>query len=232
MPETTDHPRLTPKFTEALAYTRMLHADQIRKGTGGTPYIAHLMSTAALVLEDGGSEDEAIAALLHDALEDQADRTSEQEIAELFGPHVADIVVECSDREPGEDLNWRERKERYLASIGHKSACALRVSNADKLHNARSIVRDLREHGDKLFERFQKDGQELSETIDNQLWYYRSLAVAFFEHHRGPLADGLVHAVDEMIDLAGPSLAPSDTDGIIEEIVKRFRKDLQQADAS
>lgn len=227
MAETTAHPHLTARFSEALAYTRMIHRDQIRKDTGGVPYLAHLMSTAALALEDGGGEDDAIAALLHDALEDQADRTSEQEIAELFGRHVADIVVECSDREPGEGLSWRERKERYLESIEHKSACALRVSNADKLHNARSIVRDLYQHGPAVWDRF-------NQAQDAQLWYYTSLAAAFFEHNSGPLPKAFVRTVQEMVTMSGSreDLSSIDPDDELAGLVEGWPRNLEEAEES
>ncbi len=222
MAATTTHPQLTARFTEGIAYARMLHRDQVRKGTGGTPYLAHLISTAALVLEDGGDEDDAIAALLHDALEDQAERTSREHVEEIFGSHVASIVVECSDREPGEDLRWRERKERYIRSLAKKSTCARRVSNADKLHNARSIVRDLYQHGDEAWGRF-------SQPREEQLWYYKSLAVAFFDHNRGPLADALVRTVQEMLGI-GQSLAPADPGDEIERFVESWRHDLEEQD--
>lgn len=225
MAETTDHPVLSANFTEALAYTRMLHRDQVRKDTGGVPYMSHLMGTAALLLEDGGSEDEAIAALLHDALEDQAHRTSEDQIAEMFGAHVAEIVVACSDREPGEDLSWRERKERYLASIGKKSACALRVSNADKLHNARTILDDLHQHGDDLWRRFQRPGQELEDTIRNQLWYYTSLAVEFHRHNPGQLSDTLARTVLDLETLEDARRALVPLDDRLDQAIERWPTD-------
>lgn len=222
MPATTDDPRLTDRFAEAVAYAHDLHHDQIRKGTGGVPYVSHLFSTAALVLEDGGSEDEAIAALLHDALEDQADRTSFDDIAERFGRGVAETVLACSDHAPGKDEEWDVRKQRYLAEIADKSPSGLRVSNADKLHNARSIVRDLYEVGDALWDRF-------SQPRDKQLWYYRSLAVEFYEHNPGPLAKALVRTVQEMLTITGsPAVVdPADPGDELARVVEEWRGELE-----
>jgi len=163
--------QLGPRFEQALRFAVEVHAGQKRKGTE-IPYIAHLLGVCALVLEDGGDEDEAIAALLHDAGEDAGGRERVEEIRARFGDRVARIVEECSDTLETPKLPWRERKEGYLARLEHASAEALRVSLADKLHNARAIARDHGEIGQKVWERFNADH-------DDVLWYHRSLADIF-----------------------------------------------------
>jgi GTP pyrophosphokinase len=150
-----------------------LHAGQLRKGTQ-VPYISHLFGVTALVLEDGGGEDEAIAALLHDAVEDQGGLRTLDEIRRRFGDHVAEIVDALSDAYTTPKPPWRQRKMDYLAHLPQASAEVRRVSLADKLHNARAILRTLRQDGERTWERFNggKDGT---------LWYYRSLLKVFEE---------------------------------------------------
>lgn len=159
-----------------------LHADEPRKGTS-IPYIAHLMAVSALVLEDGGSEDEAIAALLHDTAEDHGGEVVLAQIRERFGDRVAPIVAACSDSllpEGEEKEDWPVRKRRYLDALAAKEdEGALRVSNADKLHNARAILRDDEAHGEELWERFN------TKSGPDQLWYYRSLADIYLEERGG-----------------------------------------------
>src|ERR1700730_4621786 len=140
------------RLSEAAVFAIALHAHQERKGSG-IPYIAHLMSVAALVLEHGGDEEQAIAGLLHDAIEDVG---AEQEavIAERFGPRVAGIVRACTDADIRPKPPWRARKEAYIAHLEHADRDTLLVSCADKLHNARAIVGDLRTHGLAVLERF------------------------------------------------------------------------------
>ena len=191
--DTSDMTALTERFDEALVFARRRHQGQFRKSTA-IPYVAHLLSTAALVLEAGGDEDMAIAALLHDALEDRdVTKATYEELVDLFGERVAGIVRDCSDAEPkeGEEKeNWRPRKERYLTGLAHHPDDSLLVSNADKLHNARSILADYRIHGEALWSRFTAGGED-------QLWYYRSLAALF--HDRGtPLAAELERVVTEL----------------------------------
>jgi len=159
--------RLTPRFEEALNLATRLHANQTRKGTQ-TPYIAHLLSVSALVLEAGADEDTAIAALLHDAVEDQGGLETLAEIRNRFGERVARIVDECSDAYNIPKPPWRERKEAYIAHLAEVSPEARLVSLADKLHNARSILRDLRQIGNRVWEKF-NGGKE------GTLWYYRAL---------------------------------------------------------
>jgi (p)ppGpp synthase/HD superfamily hydrolase len=181
---------LTARFTEALAYAAALHVTQRRKGTD-IPYIAHLIAVAALVLEDGGGEDEAIAALLHDAVEDQGGRETLAAIRKRFGERVAGIVRGCTDADTTPKPPWRERKERYIAHLRTAPPEIRRVSLADKLHNARAILRDLRTGGGAVWERF-NGGKE------GTLWYYRTLADLFHATDSGPNADELVRVVAAM----------------------------------
>jgi GTP pyrophosphokinase len=170
---------LSSHFTEALVYATRLHAGQVRKGTQ-IPYVAHLLSVAALVLEAGGDEDEAIAALLHDAVEDQGGLETLTEIQRRFGDRVAVIVEGCSDAYTQPKPPWRKRKESYLAHLSDASPEVRRVSLADKLHNARSIHRDLQENGTGLFSKFNggKSGT---------LWYYSRLVEIFEATESSPM---------------------------------------------
>jgi (p)ppGpp synthase/HD superfamily hydrolase len=136
---------ITPRYGEALAWAEAIHRDQRRKGKQ-VPYISHLISVSALVWEDGGTEDQAIAALLHDAIEDAGQ--SHASIAERFGEAVADIVRDCTDTSdnarPGEKEPWLLRKTRYITSLEHKPKASLLVTAADKAHNAGDMVLDAR----------------------------------------------------------------------------------------
>ncbi len=191
---TTDATKLSARFTDALAYATELHARQRRKGTD-IPYIAHLLGVTALVLEDGGDEDEAIAALLHDAVEDQGGLPTLAAIRERFGDRVAEIVLGCTDAHTHPKPPWYARKERYIAHVRHASPAVRRVSLADKLHNVRAILHDQRQIGDAVFARF-AGGKR------GTLWYYRALAEVFTETHSGPNAAELDRAVTEMERLA------------------------------
>jgi GTP pyrophosphokinase len=162
---------LTERFQRALAFAAELHAGQVRKG-GGTPYVSHLLGVCSIALEHGASEDEAIAALLHDAIEDQGGDDARREIRRRFGETVAAIVDGCSDTDTTPKPPWRQRKEAYLAHLPTAGRSVRLVSAADKLHNARSIRRDLRALGDALWGRF-RGGKE------GTLWYYRSLVEIF-----------------------------------------------------
>ena len=181
---------LTPRFEEALQYATRLHASQKRKGTE-IPYIAHLLGVTALVLEDGGDEDEAIAALLHDAVEDQGGRATLEEIRRQFGDRVTRIVEGCTDTETIPKPSWRERKEEYLTHIHHAPPDVRRVSAADKLHNARAILADFRREGDCLWERF-------SEGKEGTLWYYRALVGAFRQSGSSRIVEELDRVVAEL----------------------------------
>lgn len=164
-------PLLTTRFQEALVYATELHANQVRKGSD-SPYISHLIGVASIVLEHGGNEDEAIAALLHDAVEDQGGAPTLAVIRKRFGDAVADIVEGCTDADVTPKPPWKERKLAYIAHIPHASASIRLVSASDKLYNARAILDDYLEIGDEVFKRF-KPGKE------GTLWYYRELVKAF-----------------------------------------------------
>jgi GTP pyrophosphokinase len=185
--------QLGEAFDRALVRASELHHGHTRKGTA-IPYVGHLLGVAALVLEDGGDEDEAIAALLHDAVEDRGGQPTLDLIRHEFGRHVAETVAGCSDTTEVPKPPWRERKTAYIAHLDEASPSVVRVSLADKLHNARAINRDLRVLGEELWERFDPDS--------DQLWYYRSLAVAFHRLSKSPMVAELVEAVAEMETLA------------------------------
>lgn len=193
MPEHAGSPLLSRRFEEALVYAHRLHARQTRKGTR-VPYVAHLLSVAALVLEDGGEEEEAIAALLHDAIEDAAEDGAavlRQELRRRFGERVLGIVEGCTDADTQPKPPWRERKERYLAHVPHAPPEVRRVSVADKLHNARAILTDLRRNGHGLWHRF-RGGR------DGTLWYYRALVEAYRKAGTTPLVEELDRVVTEL----------------------------------
>jgi (p)ppGpp synthase/HD superfamily hydrolase len=163
--------RLGPRFERALLFATRKHASQTRKG-GGVPYILHLLGVAGLVLEAGGDEDLAIAALLHDVAEDCGGVPMLNQVRRRFGKRVAHIVEGCSDAFTIPKPSWRERKEPYIRHLRTADADTRLVSVADKLHNSRSIVADYRELGEQIWERFQ--GKR-----EGTLWYYRALLDEF-----------------------------------------------------
>lgn len=182
------------RFQQALLYATRTHAGQKRNRTE-TPYVAHLLGVAALVLEDGGDEDEAIAALLHDAVEDQGGKPRLADIRSRFGERVAEIVKGCSDSDVQPKPPWRPRKKAYIAHLASASPEVLRVSLADKLYNARAILSDYRRLGDELWERFDAGA--------DQLWYYRALVETFRAVTNGPMLDEFERVVNELETLAG-----------------------------
>jgi len=186
---------LSSRFSEAFLYAFQLHAQQVRKGTH-IPYVAHLMSVTALVLEAGGSEDEAIAALLHDAVEDQGGLRTLAEIRARFGDLVASIVEGCTDATVHPKPAWQKRKEDYIAHLVDASPEVRRVSLADKIHNARSILQDLRESGSSIFSKFNGDK-------NGTLWYYSRLAEVFKQVETNYWVDELIRLVDQIQTLAG-----------------------------
>jgi (p)ppGpp synthase/HD superfamily hydrolase len=188
----------TDRFQAALAYAHRVHRGQFRKGTG-IPYIAHVLGVAAIAMEYGAGEDEAIGALLHDAAENGGGEATLAEIRAQFGDAVADIVLGCSDslvEDPEDKLPWLERKQNYLAHLESASRAVYLVSAADKLHNVRTIARDYREHGEEVWQRFQ--GKR-----DGTLWYYETVADVLIRRHRSPLTRDLQDAVDQLLELAG-----------------------------
>jgi (p)ppGpp synthase/HD superfamily hydrolase len=191
MPAQTTTPKLNERFDEALKYAADLHRTQTRKG-GDIPYVGHLLSVASLVIEGGGTEDQAIAALLHDAVEDQGGAPVLAEIREKFGDDVATIVDECSDTHQVDKPPWKPRKEAYIKHLHYVSKATILVSLADKLDNARAILRDHRVHGDELWQRFSmKDPQE-------HLWYYRELLKVFKAKNSTWLVDELDRVFKEL----------------------------------
>jgi (p)ppGpp synthase/HD superfamily hydrolase len=161
MEHALDNPyTFTDKFYEAMKFAVELHKNQARKGTQ-IPYISHLMIVAGMVIEDGGDEDEVIAALLHDAIEDQGGARTREEIQKRFGDKIAGIVDECSDSDVEPKPPWKERKDAYLKHVGNASPETLRISLADKLHNVRSIVADLSIGGPDVWKRFNAPPEDL-----------------------------------------------------------------------
>ena len=189
---------LGARFEFALAYANGAHRQQTRKATA-IPYVSHLLGVASIALELGADEDQAIAALLHDAVEDQGGSARMADIEQKFGLQVASIVADCTDGEPDGDRStpdqWRPRKEAYLATLTSKPSRSLLVCLADKTHNARSIQDDLTVMGSSVFDRF-TGGQV------GTLWYYRRLAEAFSHLMPGPGSQRLRAIVDEMHRLA------------------------------
>ncbi len=197
----TEAPVLTQRFVEALRYAAELHQFQRRKGKG-QPYVGHLLGVAAIVIQHGGGEDQAIAALLHDAVEDQGGLPRLDEIRKKFGDEVARIVDGCTDsyEARGEKRAWAERKSAYIARVANEQADVRLVSAADKLANAREILADYRVEGDAVFQRFQ--GRK-----DGTLWYYRQLVDVFRRAGSSPLIEELERVVRELEALAGVNVA-------------------------
>ncbi len=198
---------LSHEFSVALLDAARIHRTQARKGTR-IPYVAHVLAVSSIVLEYGGTEVEAIGALFHDAVEDQptqvdAERVA-QDIRERYGDAVFAIVKGCTDTDIIPKPPWRERKEAYIAHAAHAPASVKIVSAADKLHNARAIVSDLRELGERLWPRFNASKEEIA-------WYYGSLVTAF---RQGEQTDGLRRLVNELALVveemtSGPRRAPA-----------------------
>ena len=180
----------TDRLSEALVFAAHLHARQTRKGTD-VPYIAHLMAVAGLVLENGGDEEETIAALLHDAVEDQGGAATRENIRRRFGDRVVEIVDGCTDSDEVPKPPWRARKEAFLSRLPHASSSVRLVSAADKLHNARTILADYRAMGDAVWERF-------TGGKSGTLWYYRALVDAFRAAGTSPLVEELARVVAEL----------------------------------
>jgi (p)ppGpp synthase/HD superfamily hydrolase len=189
------NPAFSRRFIAALSYAARLHGNQIRMRTE-RPYIGHLLGVASIVIEYGGDEEMAIAALLHDAVEDQGGLPRLCEIRRKFGKRVAAIVDGCTDAYSDPKPPWLERKRTYLARVGKESADVRLVSAADKLSNARETLYELRVHGEGVFERFagKKEGT---------LWYYRALITAFRAAGNNPLVDELDRVVSELEAISG-----------------------------
>jgi (p)ppGpp synthase/HD superfamily hydrolase len=188
---------ISPRFLEAVSYAAALHGNQRRKFSA-EPYLAHLLAVAAIVMEHGGSEDEAIAALLHDAAEDQGGLATLAEIRRRFGEPVAQIVDGCSDTTENPKPPWRPRKEAYLVHLHGASASVRLVSAADKLHNVRSILREYRRHGDSMWSLF-RGGRE------GTLWYHRAVVESLKRSDSNALVEELERAVAELEQLVRPT---------------------------
>jgi (p)ppGpp synthase/HD superfamily hydrolase len=189
--------RLGPRFLRAFEFAAKKHTGQTRKAST-IPYIAHLMGVASLVLEAGGDEDLAIAALLHDVVEDCGGAPVLKEVRRRFGARVAKVVDGCTDANTTPKPPWRERKENYLRHLAHADADIRLVSAADKLNNVRSILSDYREIGEFVWARF-NGGRE------GTLWYYLSLRDEFLRDGRNRITRELELAVNELELLAGTS---------------------------
>jgi (p)ppGpp synthase/HD superfamily hydrolase len=189
--------QLSEKFRDALAYAAELHATQERKGSG-VPYVAHLLGVTSLVLEYGGDEEEAIAALLHDAVEDQGGQPTLTEIRKRYGQRVATIVEACTDADVIPKPPWQERKEKYLAHLATADASARLVAAADKLYNMRTIVADYRALGEAIWPRFTTGKQ-------GTMWYYRAVLDVLCKDWRSPLADELARTVEQFEQLVARS---------------------------
>lgn len=180
-------PELTSRFDDALTYSHQLHRAQTRKGNG-SPYIGHLLGVASIVIDDGGSEDEAIAALLHDAAEDHGGRERLDEIRSRFGEAVARIVADCTDSWDTPKRPWVDRKREYVEHARSLPAPSLRVSAADKVHNAYAILRDLRNTGETVWDRF-------NAPADDVIAYYEGLVRSFRQSGGGKLVEELERIV-------------------------------------
>jgi (p)ppGpp synthase/HD superfamily hydrolase len=193
--------KLGPRFLRAFAFAAEKHKGQTRKASG-IPYIAHLMGVASLVLEAGGNEDLAIAALLHDVVEDCGGAPMLKEVRRRFGSRVAKVVDGCTDAYSEPKPPWRERKETYIRHLRTADADTRLVSAADKLNNVRSILSDYRAIGESVWSRF-RGGR------DGTLWYYRTLREVFLQHKRNRITRDLELAVNQLEALAGESTVSS-----------------------
>jgi (p)ppGpp synthase/HD superfamily hydrolase len=198
------HPRvmkLGPRFEEAFRFAAERHATQTRKKTD-VPYISHLMSVAALVLEAGGDEDQTIAALLHDVVEDCGGEPVLEEVRQRFGDRVAKIVAGCTDAYTIPKPAWKQRKLDYLEVLRRADDDVRLVSAADKLHNVRTILVDYRTDGDAVWERF-------SGRRDGTLWYYRAVLDVLTGGNPNRLVGELQRVVTELETLARKGIANS-----------------------
>ncbi len=193
---------LSTRFDHALLFAAQVHRHQDRKKSG-IPYVSHLLGVASIVLDYGGDEEMAIAALLHDAVEDHGGRPMLKLIKQIFGQRVATIVDGCTDsyaEDPKKKESWETRKFRYLRRVRHEDAATRFVSAADKLYNVRAVLRDLRYHGDSAFERFSAPKAKI-------IWYYRSLVNEYraggMTYLLKPLIDDLDRVVMEVEHLSG-----------------------------
>src|SRR5438093_10892559 len=188
--------KLSERFEEGLIYATQAHGDQMRKKTG-IPYVAHILGVTAIALEYGANETEAIAALLHDTVEDCGGAERLRDIREKFGDEVARIVDGCTDTYETPKPAWLKRKRAYIEHLKESDSFTRLVSASDKLHNTRAILAELRRHGLEVFERF-------SGKLHGTLWYYRTLVTPFRRHgEHADLIDELNRVVSEIEKLSG-----------------------------
>ncbi len=192
---------LSSQFEQALIYAANAHAMQVRKGTA-TPYMAHLLGVCSIALEYGANETEAIAALLHDAVEDQGGLERLEDIRSRFGNDVAEIVIGCTDSFQTPKPPWEERKRAYLAHLPSASGSILLISASDKLYNAQATLRDLYRVGNEIWKRF-------NVPREKTLWYYRALVNIYLQVGPARLNDELGRVVAEMERVAASSSAIS-----------------------
>ncbi|MCP5279459.1 MAG: HD domain-containing protein [Thiobacillus sp.] len=196
MPEKNTVPLLSPKFALALQFANEIHSTQARKGLGA-PYISHLMAVSALVLEFGGNETQAIAALLHDSAEDCGGRPMLETVRVMFGDAVADIVAACTDSfGVGEKSEWRPRKKAYLKAMAVKPGEAKLVACADKLHNLSNTLRDIQIEGVDTWKA--RMAKTKNGAADKQVWYYEKCLKALSCSWSHPILDCFASTVSEL----------------------------------
>lgn len=206
MPEKNPVPLLSPKFALALQFANEIHSTQIRKGLGA-PYISHLMAVSALVLEFGGNETQAIAALLHDSAEDCGGRPMLETVRVMFGDAVADIVAACTDSfDVGEKSEWRPRKVAYLKAMAAKPAAAKLVACADKLHNLSNTLRDIQVEGVDAWKA--RMAKTKNGSADKQAWYYGECLQALSRGWSHPILDCFASAVRDLRALVNQEEMP------------------------
>ena len=207
-------PKLGPRLQRAFRYAAEKHYGQTRKQSA-VPYLSHLMAVASLVLEAGGDEDMAIAALLHDVVEDCGGMPRLREIRRQFGTRVAKIVEGCTDSFAEPKAEWAERKIDYLREVQHADADTRLVSASDKLHNVRTILADYRQHGEAIWTRF-------SGKKEGTLWYYRALSDEYQRRSPNRITRELEIAVAELERAAGKK--PRSSKELTKEFTKKFGK--------
>lgn len=189
------------RFVQAFQLAAELHKNQKRKGSH-IPYLSHLMAVSSLVLEYGGNEDEAIAGLLHDAVEDQGGKATLEVIRNQFGETVAEIVLSVSDTDIYPKPAWKTRKETYIAHARAASSSSRLVSACDKLHNLRSILRDYREQGEEQWARFVPEAKTLAEKRAAVWWYYSELTQVYLECGPKRVGEELGRTLEELLRVA------------------------------
>lgn len=195
-----DTPLLSPRFALALQFANQIHATQARKGIGA-PYISHLMAVSALVLEYGGDEEQAIAALLHDAAEDCGGRPMLETVRVMFGDGVADIVKCCTDTFDDPKPAWRPRKQAYIASMRSEPPRARLVVTADKLHNLSNTLRDIRTQGPEAWRKAM--AATANGAAEKQIWYFKGCAEALSVGWESALLDEFTRSVNDLESLLG-----------------------------